>query len=107
MPDETVDLRFLAEQQARVLGELGEMREQTAQIPEMRAEQERLALLVGKVADAVTAVAATQNQHSQILTRHSKILEAMEEHDQLTGGRLNAIEARRARIEKHTGLVKA
>ncbi len=104
---ENVDLRFLAEQQARILAELAEaraeraeMRKQTAEIPELRAEQHALAGLLGKVADAVTEVARTQE-------RHSEILAAMHEHDQLTGGRLNAIEARLARIEKHTGLVKA
>jgi hypothetical protein len=41
------------------------------------------------------------------LDRHSEILAAMHEHDQLTGGRLNDIDARVARIEKHVGLVKA
>ena len=33
---ENADLRFLAEQQARILRELGEMRGQTAQIPELK-----------------------------------------------------------------------
>ena len=38
---------------------------------EMRAEQERLASMLGKVTDAVTQIAATQDHHSQILDRTS------------------------------------
>ena len=95
---------------------------------EMRAEQERLASLLGKVADAVTQIAATQEQHGQILMRHSEILEhhsaTLERHsatldhhsgllDKISetqanqGARLNAIDGRLALIERHTGMVKA
>ena len=42
---------------------------------EMRAEQERLAVMLGKVADAVTQIAETQELHTEVLTRHSGILE--------------------------------
>ena len=42
---------------------------------EMRAEQERLASMLGKVADAVTQIAETQELHTEALTRHSGILE--------------------------------
>ena len=45
MPDDTpenVDLRFLAEQQARILGELAEMREQTKLIPQIAASVSEL-----------------------------------------------------------------
>ena len=42
---------------------------------EMRAEQERLASMLGKVTDAVTQIAAIQEHHGQILERHSAILE--------------------------------
>ena len=41
---------------------------------EMRAEQERLASMLGKVADAVTQIAETQELHTEVLTRHSGIL---------------------------------
>jgi hypothetical protein len=85
-----------------------------ALLREMRAEQERLAAMLGKVTDAVTDVAATQDHHSQILTRHSEILEhhsgllgQIYEIQQNNGARLNAIDGRLAIIEKHTGLVKA
>ena len=88
---------------------------------EMRAEQERLASLLGKVADAVTQIAATQEQHGQILMRHSEILEhhsaTLDHHSGLLdkisetqanqGARLNAIDGRLALIERHTGMVKA
>jgi hypothetical protein len=130
---ENVDLRFLAEQGKRILDELAEARaeriemraklgdaqsemraklgevqsEMRAKLGEVQSEQKNLAHLVGNVAAAVTAIATTQDHQGQILERHSVILEAMSEHDALTGGRLNAIEARLARIEKHTGLVKA
>ncbi|MGB7913784.1 MAG: hypothetical protein WCF79_00560 [Rhodomicrobium sp.] len=42
---------------------------------EMRAEQECLATMLGKVTDAVTAITTTQKHHSQILTRHFELLE--------------------------------
>jgi len=66
---------------------------------EMRAEQERLASMLGKVTDAVTQIAATQDQHSQILERHSAILERhsglldkLYEIQQNNGARLNVID---------------
>ena len=81
---------------------------------EIRAEQERLAGIVGKIADAVTAVAATQDhqgqvleRHSSILEHHSEILEKLAETQANQGARLNAIDGRLALIEKHTGMVKA
>ena len=81
---------------------------------EMRAEQERLASMLGKVADAVTQIAETQDLHTEVLTRHSGILEhhsglleKINEMQQNQGARLNAIDGRLALIEKHTGLVKA
>ena len=81
---------------------------------EMRAEQERLATMLGKVTDAVTRIAATQDHHTDVLTRHSEILEhhsellgKLYEIQQNNGARLNAIDGRLAIIERHTGLVKA
>ncbi len=81
---------------------------------EIRAEQERLAIMLGKVTDAVTEVAATQShhsavlgRHSEILTHHSELLEKINETQQNYGARLNAIDGRLAIIERHTGLVKA
>jgi hypothetical protein len=87
----------------------------------IRAEQEHLASMLGKVTDAVTQIAATQEHHSRVLNRHSEILEHHSEilarHSMLlgqinqvqqnTGARLNAIDGRLAIIEGHTGLVKA
>ena len=61
---------------------------------------EPLASLLGKVSDAVTAVAAVQELHGEML---SKIFE-IRAHQ---GARLNAIDGRLAIIEPHTGLVKA
>jgi chromosome segregation ATPase len=94
MADENIDLRFLAEQGKRVLDELAEV----------RAEQENLARLVGKVADAVTAVATTQEHHSSVLDRHSEILESMHERLQIAEGRLNTIDGRLAGLEYTVGL---
>jgi hypothetical protein len=102
---------------------------------EMRAEQERLASMLGKVTDVVTQIAATQDHHGQALERHSAILEhhskvldhhsdILERHSAMLGNhssllekisetqanqgaRLNAIDGRLALIEKHTGMVKA
>jgi hypothetical protein len=81
---------------------------------EMRAEQERLASLLGRVADAVTQITATQNHHTQVLARHSAILEhhsglleKLAEIQANNGARLNTMDGRLAIIEKHTGLVKA
>lgn len=88
---------------------------------EMRAEQERLASLLGKVADAVTQIAATQDHHTEVLARHSVILEhhsaVLDRHSELLekladtqanqGARLNAIDGRLALIERHTGMVQA
>ena len=50
---------------------------------EVRAEQHALASLLGKVTDAVTEVAKTQEHHSQVLQRHSEILEKRMPRDHL------------------------
>jgi hypothetical protein len=52
---------------------------------EVQAEQARWAEIMDKICCTVTPSGATQAQ------RHSAILEAMSEHDQLTGCRLNTI----------------
>jgi len=97
MADESIDLRFLAEQGKRILDELAQARLERAEI---RAEQKSLAEIVGKVVDAVTTIAARQNHHSELL---GQILETQQNY----GARLNAIDGRLAIIERHTGLVKA
>jgi len=78
MTDENVDLNFLAEQGKRILAELAEVRAEQAAMregmKETRAEQHALASLLGKVSDAVTAIAATQDHHGRVLERHSEIL---------------------------------
>ncbi len=90
---------------------LREIRAEQAAMPEgvkeVRAEQHALASLLGKVSDAVTAVAQTQDHHSQVLARHSELLGKLYEIQQNNGARLNAIDGRLGIIEKHTGLVKA
>jgi len=67
---ENVDLRFLAEQGKKILAELAEARAERADI---RAEQHAFASLLGEVSDAVTAIAATQERHSEILGRLAEI----------------------------------
>jgi hypothetical protein len=104
MADENIDLRFLAEQGKRILGELADMR---GDLGEVRTEQKSLAEIVGKVANAVTAIAARQDHHTEILNRHSELLDKLYEIQQNNGARLNVIDGRLAIIERHTGLVKA
>ena len=74
---------------------------------EMRAEQERLASMLGKVTDAVTQIARTQDHQGEVLARHSELLGQILETQQSYGGRLNVIDGRLALIEKHAGMVKA
>jgi len=74
---------------------------------EIRAEQHALASLLGKVSDAVTAIATTQEHHGEVLARHSDLLGKLYEIQQNSGARLNTIDGRLAIIEKHVGLVKA
>jgi uncharacterized protein YciW len=105
MADEPENLTLVLLREMRA--ELADVREQTAQIPELRAEQHALANLLGKVADAVTEVAKTQERHSQVLARHSELLGQILETQQSHGARLNGVDSRLAIIERHTGLVKA
>ena len=91
MPD--VDLNFLAEQMARVLAELREMRGQTAQIPEMRSD---LGVLKGDVSELQIAVAATRADIGVIKGDVEDIKETA-----------RLIEGRLVRLEKHAGLLKA
>ena len=74
---------------------------------EMRAEQERLTSMLGKVTDAVTQIARTQDHHGEVLARHSDLLGQILETQQSYGGRLNVIDGRLALLEKHAGMVKA
>jgi len=76
MADESIDLRFLAEQGRRILNELADMR---GELGEVRTEQKSLAEIVGKVANAVTAIAARQDHHTEVLTRHSELLDKLYE----------------------------
>ena len=78
-----------------------------ALLREMRAEQERLASMLGKVTDAVTQIARTQDHHGEVLARHSELLGQILETQQSYGGRLNVIDGRLALLEKHAGMVKA
>jgi hypothetical protein len=109
MADEPENLTLVLLREIR--GEQAAMREDITglrgDMQEVRAEQHALASLLGKVSDAVTAVARTQEHHSQVLARHSELFGQVIETQQSHGGRLNAIESRLAIIEKHTGLVKA
>ncbi len=89
-------------------GEIGEMRaEMRTEIGAMRAElQEQGRSLdeqghtLGKVIDAVTAVAQTQEKHSVVLGK-------MHEGQMIIERDLSAIKMRVERIERHTGLVQA
>jgi hypothetical protein len=79
---ENIDLRFLAEQQTRILRELAHMRQD---------DQAR------DVAIAALSVDLKATKEG---------VEDLSERLQMVEGRLNTIDGRLARIEKHTGLVK-
>lgn len=91
MPD--VDLNFLAEQLARVLVELREMRGQTVQIPEMHAD---ISSLRRDVSELQIAIAATRADIGVIKGDVEDIKETA-----------RLIEGRLVRLEKHAGLLKA
>jgi hypothetical protein len=80
---ENIDLRFLAEQQTRILRELAHMRQD---------DQARDVAIAALSAD---------------LKVTKEGVEDLSERLQMVEGRLNTIDGRLARIEKHTGLVKA
>jgi hypothetical protein len=98
---ENIDLRFLATQNARILHELKEAR---AARSEMNHRFDSLDAAVKAIGEQGISAARTTEKTAEIV-------EAIGEHlakgQQLTGSRLNAIEQRLARIEEHTGLVKA
>jgi len=80
---ENIDLRFLAEQQTRILRELAHMRQD---------DQARDVAIAALSAD---------------LKVTKEGVEDLSERLQMVEGRLNTIDGRLARIEKDTGLVKA
>jgi len=102
MVDEPENLTLVLLREIRA--EQADMRED---ITGLRAEQHALASLLGKVSDAVTAVAATQEHHGEVLARHSELLGEILETQRSHGGRLNIIDGRLAILERHAGLVKA
>ena len=111
---ENLTLKLLREMRAEQVAMREDISSLRGDMQEVRAEQHALASLLGKVSDAVTAIAITQNHHGQVLERHSAILERpspllekISETQANQGARLNAIDGRLALIEKHTGLVKA
>ena len=65
MAGESIDFRFLAEQGKSILDELVKARSERA---ESRAEQKSLAEVVGKLANAVIAIAVRQDHHTEVLT---------------------------------------
>jgi hypothetical protein len=85
IPD-NIDLRFIAIQQARILSELAEMRAGLSDLAELRIGQAALSTDLKAVKESV---------------------DDLGERMSVAGLRLNTIDARLARIEKHTGLVKA
>lgn len=60
--------------------------------------QQTVEVTLTKVIDAVSQIATVQEKHSGILAELVKS-------ERITGGRLNALEARLGRIEKQTGLI--
>ncbi len=96
---------------AEMRTDIAEMRTETSvmrtDIAALKAEQalqgrrlDQQGHTLGKVIDAVTAVAQTQEQHSVVLGR-------MHEGQMIIERDLSAIKMRVERIERHTGLVQA
>jgi len=85
IPD-NIDLRFIARQNTRILRELAEVREQTAHIPQLRAD----------VTELQHAMAATRADIAII----KDTVEDIKETSRLMEGRL-------FRLEKHAGFAKA
>ncbi len=81
-----------------------EMREGFTRMDQRLTETEQrlggLEGTVSKVIDAVTNIAKVQETHSTLLAE-------LVETSRISGGRLNAVEARLGRIEKQTGLAVA
>jgi hypothetical protein len=67
---ETIDLRFIAKQNTRILSELAEMREQTKHIPTLRAD----------VSELQHAVAATRADLAIVKDTVEKIYETHQNH---------------------------
>ena len=90
MADENIDLRFLAEQGKRILGELADMRgeqhEMRQELAAIHSTQNEIAVEVAVLGGNVRDVKETLN---------------IMEHD------ISAMKLRIERIERHTGLVKA
>jgi chromosome segregation ATPase len=97
---EDIDLRFVARQNVRILGELAVMREQTKHVPTLQAD---VSELKADVSELRHAIAATRTDLAIVKDTVEKIYETQQNH----GARLNVLDGRLAIIEKHTGLVKA
>jgi peptidoglycan hydrolase CwlO-like protein len=63
--------------------------------------------LLGKVIDAVTAIAVTQEQHTAILEQHTTMLAKLHEGQQIIERDLTTAKMRVQRVEHHVGLLKA
>ncbi len=90
LPD-NIDLRFLAKQNARILRELGEMREQTQNIPQMRADISEIQIAVAAISTDLKAVKADVAGIAAVQKNQ--------------GERLNAIDGRLGLLEKHIGII--
>jgi hypothetical protein len=97
---ENLDLRFLAAQIARVLRELGGMREE---MTDMRVQTQHIPQIRAGIAELQVEFAAMRTDQG----RAGKLLEGIHETQRNHGARLNVIDGRLAIIEKHTGLVQA
>jgi DNA-directed RNA polymerase alpha subunit len=104
---ESIDLRFIANQTARILcentrifRELAEMREEFAGMGE---QTKHIPALQADVSELQLSMAATRADLAIVKATVEKIYESQQNH----GARLNVIDGRLPIIEKHTGLVKA
>jgi len=97
---ENLDLRFLAEQNVRILRELGGVRERMTAVEEQTQHIPQIRAGIAELQVGFAAMRADQG-------RTGKLIEEIHETQRNHGARLNVIDGRLAIIEKHTGLVKA
>ncbi len=94
----------IGEMRAEMRTEIGamkaELQEQGRRLDEQGRRLDEQGRTLGKVIDAVTAIARTQENHSVLLGK-------MHEGQMIIERDLSAIKMRVERIERHTGLVQA
>ncbi len=93
-------LALLREMRTDIAAMRGELQEQGRRLEDQGRRLDEQGRTLGKVIEAVTAIAQTQENHSVLLGK-------MHEGQMIIERDLSAIKMRVERIERHTGLVQA